>query len=141
MTTKAKRAAERIAGELGRGANEPGTGRLAEALAQEQGMSGHTAGPWAYDRRAGAIRAADGDTVAEVGWGGTDAEADANARLIAAAPDLLAVAQKAMHLFALGVGAVSTSDATKANSDRCIEEAKKLRDEFAAAIAKAGGAL
>ena len=63
-------------------------------------------------------------------------EVRANVRLILAAPDLLAVAMKAMDLYAFGVGAMSGD---KANQDRCIEKAKILRDQFEAAVAKAVG--
>lgn len=55
-------------------------------------MSSHTPGPWKL-KRSGAISDADGELVATTGYRvrvGSD-EDDANARLIAAAPELLAL--------------------------------------------------
>jgi hypothetical protein len=62
---------------------------------------------------------------------------EANARLIAAAPALLAACEAATDLFALGVGGVSTSDYTKANADRCIERSRVIMAQLKAAIAAA----
>jgi hypothetical protein len=57
----------------------------------------HTAGPWRHDRRA--ILTPAGHCVAEVFSGGADSleEADANGRLIAAAPELLHCAGMALE--------------------------------------------
>lgn len=57
----------------------------------------HTPGPWHHDRRD--ILTADGRCIAEVCSGGADSleEADANGRLIAAAPELLRVARLALE--------------------------------------------
>lgn len=57
----------------------------------------HTAGPWRHDRRA--ILTPTGHCVAEVFSGGADSleEADANGRLIAAAPELLRCAEMALE--------------------------------------------
>lgn len=57
----------------------------------------HTPGPWHHDRRD--ILTSDGRCIAEVCSGGADSleEADANGRLIAAAPELLRVARLALE--------------------------------------------
>lgn len=57
----------------------------------------HTAGPWRHDR--GAILTPAGHCVAEVFSGGADSleQADANGRLIAAAPELLRCAEMALE--------------------------------------------
>jgi len=57
----------------------------------------HTPGPWRHDRRA--ILTPAGHCVAEVFSGGADSleEADANGRLIAAAPELLRCAVMALE--------------------------------------------
>lgn len=62
----------------------------------------------------------------------------ANARLMAAAPDLLAACKKAADgdLFAYGVAGVGGD---KDNRDRCIAEARSLMAEARAAVAKAEG--
>ena len=50
---------------------------------------GHTPGPWINS--SGYITATDGSEITDVAWSGSDPEGKANARLIAAAPELLAV--------------------------------------------------
>jgi hypothetical protein len=61
---------------------------------------------------------------------------EADARLIAAAPELLAACKVADGLFAYGVGGVATDTQ---NRDRCIKEARAIMAQIRAAIAKAKG--
>lgn len=68
-----------------------------------------------------------------------DDELWANVTLIEAAPSLLAACEAASDLFALGVGAVSTTEFTRANADRCINEGRAVMAQLRAAIAKAKG--
>lgn len=71
-----------------------------------------------------------------------EATEEANARLIAAAPDLLAACKEAKFLAAHGIGAVTLGEDewSRANSDRNIGEIKRIMAIIDAAIAKAGGA-
>ncbi len=59
----------------------------------------HTPGPWAYEPTSGAIYYADGDVEPEIAVIDQDnmssEQADADGRLIAAAPDLLAALRRA----------------------------------------------
>jgi hypothetical protein len=68
-------------------------------------------------------------------------EREANANLIAAAPDLLAACKEAYFAWAHGAGSVTTSDDpdTRANAERNIREGKRIMKLIAAAIAKAEG--
>ena len=66
-------------------------------------------------------------------------ELEAAFRLMAAAPDLLQACKKAEFLAVLGVGGVSATEHTKANADRCINEAREIQKQLRAAIAKAEG--
>ncbi len=67
--------------------------------------------------------------------------AEANASLIAAAPDLLAACKEAKFLAAHGIGAVTLGEDewSRANSDRNIGEIKRIMAIIDAAIAKAEG--
>lgn len=71
----------------------------------------------------------------------TREEAEANANLIASAPDLLAACKEAMFAWAHGVGSVTTSDDpdVRANADRNTREGKRIMRLIADAIAKAEG--
>jgi len=79
-------------------------------------------------------------TIAEFIENGIQGEADA--RLISAAPDLLAACKEALMLAAHGIGAVNTSNDPdcKANADRNVAECIRIQNLVRAAIAKAGGA-
>lgn len=82
----------------------------------------HTPGPWRVHAVAGLIQEANGHSIAAY-TGTSQDEADANARLIAAAPELLAALE---HLLAL-------------NSGCAPEEEERGWDQARAAIAKATG--
>ena len=64
---------------------------------------------------------------------------EANAKLVAAAPDLLAALQEAYYLFAHGVGASSSADPD--NATRNVQEARRIMALAKDAISKAGGKL
>lgn len=85
----------------------------------------HTPGPWAYDQAGGEVYYADGDVepvIAGIEQDGTSEEqADADGRLIAAAPDLLDACERAEWW-------LSTHP-----------EGSAMRDVLRAAIAKAEG--
>jgi hypothetical protein len=93
----------------------------------------HTAGPWHYDHthnsHPGAHRvvAPDGAIIADYGWLQRFNEAEANARLIAAAPELLEAAWQAIE--ALNTGSDSDYVAMRI----------KAKQILAAAINKAEG--
>jgi hypothetical protein len=61
-------------------------------------MTKHTPGPWKSIEGADIVRTENGEYISKIG-GGTDAECEANARLIAAAPDLLSAATKLLAVF------------------------------------------
>ncbi len=58
---------------------------------------GHTPGPWVNS--SGYITATDGSEITDVAWSGSDPEGKANARLIAAAPEMLATLQRLREVF------------------------------------------
>ena len=93
-----------------------------------------TAGPWARSENdTFKIVNSYGSVVAECRYFGA-AQRHANAKLIAAAPELLAACQEAECLFAHGV--VSQCSLTE-TSDRNIEAAKKIMRQIQDAIAAA----
>lgn len=100
-------------------------GQLADTAPAQSGQ--HTPGPWevhdglVWSKKYGAIC----DPLSEVGNNRTQPEARANARLIAAAPDLLAACESMLHYF----------DAP--NESLCANDAYKAADQARAAIAKA----
>lgn len=96
----------------------------------------HTPGPWFFEYR--------GRIIAEVGgrpvWADKEApisevEAQANARLVAAAPDGLSANREALDFIQSFFGPVSNDD-PKGWSD---EDARKVAEQLRAAIAKAEG--
>lgn len=104
-------------------------------------LKGNTDRPHAMDHH-------DFTTVMELYWysvkGSTIINAspkEADAHLIAAAPDLLAACKEAYFAWAHGVGSVTTSDDpdTRANADRNIREGKRIMGVIEAAIRKAEG--
>ena len=113
IPNQAQRTAEQVARELGRGENEHGTSRLAQAMSEAGGKaSKHTPGPWImanglqiwhdgentiHSPRICTIQNA-ADPVRQL----AALEMNANARLIAAAPDLLdALRESRKHLHEL----------------------------------------
>jgi hypothetical protein len=72
-------------------------------------------------------------------FGDSAKDATKRAHMHAAAWLMYAVLQNAPDLYAYGVGAVSISEHTKANADRCVREARAILDQIKAAIAQAEG--
>lgn len=103
----------------------------------------HTPGPWRAAPQPGQTVGV--HTFTHCVMHGDDAlcytltEADAN--LIAAAPDILAACKEAYFAWAHGVGSVTTSDDpdTRANADRNIREGKRIMGVIESAIRKAEG--
>ena len=87
---------------------------------------GHTPGPW--NNSGGYITDATGTEIADVEWAGSEPEGKANARLIAAAPELLAACREA----------VSAITYLLSNDDDDPNYADTL-NTLAAAISKAEG--
>ena len=87
----------------------------------------HTAGPWKFND--GYVRAEDGTPVADVRLDNPKEEEDANAALIAAAPELLEAAKKALDCIKGFDTAFADGDGDKLEEVRLLE----------AAIAKAEG--
>ena len=96
--------------------------------------SKHTPGPWKYHLNVGPTKAlifeADGSTIVELANRTCDSRFEANVRLIAAAPDLLA----ALKLAYLRLDQVQPGHGTRANDLRDY-----LLPPLRAAIAKAEG--
>ena len=92
----------------------------------------HTPGPWGYESTSGAIFYADGDVEPVIAGINQDlvseAQADADGRLIAAAPDLLAVVIRAQRLYHKELFHLLPS-----------KEAKAVLADMAAALVKAEG--
>lgn len=100
----------------------------------------HTPGPWAYEPTNGAIYFADGDVepiIAGINQDNTSEEqADADGRLIAAAPDLVAAGSRILNYATLGD---ILSDASRHPNDVFairIGDLRALRDAIAKAEAK-----
>lgn len=83
-------------------------------------MDTHTPGPWTLDAEIGVVFGRDGKPI-QTGGGGCGKETQANARLIAAAPELLSLMKK--HLEESGC-----------DGDLC---SRSWHEEFRAAIRKA----
>ena len=69
------------------------------------GEARHTPGPWTLTRGLTVYKRGEFGSeriIADMGWGPTDAQGVADAHLIAAAPDLLEAAQKALALLKKG---------------------------------------
>lgn len=93
------------------------------------GEQTHTPGPWDVDGRDIFCRLHSGSSIKVVvaKVAGSDDEADANARLIAAAPEMLEALQIAEELHQVGV----------LNADE--ELLRRVKESRRAAIAKSGG--
>lgn len=108
-------------------------------------MSKHTPGPWTFfiNKLGGHVNGG-GKRIARVHITKDRmfvSEPEANARLIAAAPDLLAACKESEMLAAHGMGAINISNDPdcKANTDRNIAECIRIQNIVRAAIAKAEG--
>lgn len=96
----------------------------------------HTPGPWSLDEDRyvtfkNAVFAADGRKVADCGSSRLTGEVEANARLIASAPELLKFVQQVASL-------TFDHEQEPHYADDCIDTLQRLQEE-AAAIAKAEG--
>jgi hypothetical protein len=96
-------------------------------------MSAQTPGPWTYQERSDAythiVRGPNNSLICQLGQS-ADPEFEANARLIAAAPQLLAALVKAERMF-YEIGFVAAADKSRPES---------IWSEINAVIAKANGA-
>jgi len=74
-------------------------------------MSKHTPGPWAWDVDYDVVLGSNKSTVCKIATGEDREEEDANARLIAAAPDLLVACRGLVEAadLRLGAGAIKSA--------------------------------
>ena len=78
-------------------------------------MSGHTAGPWRVNPGAGEVRGGDWNVIV------ADVASDADARLIAAAPDLLDAVVRLLDAVARGDHKAKAIDAARAAIAKATE--------------------
>lgn len=118
---------------------------MADKEALSPTSQAHTPGPWHIDRLSNCspicIKPVPGTVVCDIG--GTDAESEANAQLIAAAPELLEMAESARNAFEERLSCLHEQRledfADVKDLDDQIGNYEWLRDKCEAMIAKAKG--
>lgn len=99
----------------------------------------HTPGPWALTNSREVFSKASGDPICVVSWGFTPLDrqvAKADARLIAAAPDMLEALNAAYDFI---MREYASAEAGALEGDPLSKEARAIRDTIVSAIAKAEG--